>query len=152
MARGNGSDANEAALMRALDQMAARLIEQAARPTAAMVVERFLETEDSSLLEGAALSLARRAAHRAASESLRRRALPQEQVGEQLSLIPEDARPSAPVVAVPAAGEPKYAQWLDLTLDEADAVVDDRVMRERRASAARVQAERFRAWLGRKVA
>jgi len=149
---GNNWDTKEAELLAGLDRMAARLIDQAARPTAAMVVERFLESEDSSLLEGAALSLARRAAHKMATESLRRRALPQEEIGEQMSLIPEEARPSAPVVAVPAAGEPRYAQWLDLTLDEADAVVDDRMMRERRATAARVQAERFRAWLGRKVA
>lgn len=140
-------DANEAPVIEALDRIALKMVQGAARPTAEDVLREFLSSPGAeSAFAAAGSALAMRTLTKAAKDSLRRRALPAGSEGEQLALIPEDARPSEPVVGVPAKGGKRYVRWLDLTDAETDAVEFAAVRQERNAIARRIRVQRFKAW------
>jgi hypothetical protein len=145
---------DELPLIEALDGLAGEMLRAGERPTAQSVVARFLQREEGArLLAAAEGSLARRTLHRAATDSLRQRALRGDRDAvEQLSLIPEDARPVGPVAVIPSESGWAYTPWVDLSVEEAQTVLARAEKRAVTATAARDRVRRFVAWLRRERA
>jgi hypothetical protein len=149
-----GWDKREGPLVELLDQIAGEMLRSGERPSAERVVARFLEQDEGRrLLAAAQGSLARRTLHRAATDSLRQRALRGDRDAvEQLSLIPEDARPVGPIAVIPSENGWAYTPWVDLSVEEAETVLARAEKRAVTAAAARDRVRRFVAWMRRERA